>query len=152
MKNIIKKIFTFQVPTEKENFIIEKEEDSVDYDVRNEEFDEEDKIVSENYNINLEYIKKRFSYPENNDFVIRKLNLKGNIRAFIIFYDGIIDNNYCGNNDIWTFPAYATRDTVIYKGDRIAQFRIVKSQPRIKFVFVDKLKGKNRGGLGSTGR
>jgi len=65
---------------------------------------------------------------------------------------GIIDNNYCGNNDIWTFPAYATRDTVIYKGDRIAQFRIVKSQPRIKFVFVDKLKGKNRGGLGSTGR
>jgi len=90
MKNIIKKIFTFQVPTEKENFIIEKEEDSVDYDVRNEEFDEEDKIVSENYNINLEYIKKRFSYPENNDFVIRKLNLKGNIRAFIIFYDGMV--------------------------------------------------------------
>ena len=35
---------------------------------------------------------------------------------------GVIDNSYCGNNDIWKFPAIAIRDTVIYKNDRICQF------------------------------
>ena len=64
---------------------------------------------------------------------------------------GIIDNSYCGDNDIWQFPALATRWTTIGKGDRICQFRIVKKQPDIEFVSVEKLYGKNRGGFGSTG-
>ena len=33
---------------------------------------------------------------------------------------GVIDNSYCGTNDEWKLPVYATRDTVIEKGDRIA--------------------------------
>ena len=37
---------------------------------------------------------------------------------------GVIDNSYCGTNDEWKLPVYATRDTVIEKGDRICQFRI----------------------------
>lgn len=64
---------------------------------------------------------------------------------------GIIDNSYCGDNDIWRFPAYAVRDTVIHKGDRICQFRIVRNQPEIIFEEVKKLEGKERGGFGSTG-
>lgn len=28
---------------------------------------------------------------------------------------GVIDETYCGDNDQWHFPAYATRDTVIHK-------------------------------------
>lgn len=64
---------------------------------------------------------------------------------------GVIDNSYCGDDDIWQFPAYATRDTVIHKGDRVCQFRIVKNQPKVKLVEVLELKGKNRGGFGSTG-
>ena len=55
-------------------------------------------------------------------------------------------------DDIWSFPALAMRDTVIHKGERIAQFRIVKNQPEIEFLEVDKLENENRGGLGSTGR
>lgn len=43
------------------------------------------------------------------------------------------------------------RDTVIHKGDRIAQFRIMQRQPRLVFVKVDSLVGENRGGFGSTG-
>ena len=46
---------------------------------------------------------------------------------------GIIDESYCGNNDIWKIPVYATRDTMIYKNDRICQFRIEKHQPTIMF-------------------
>lgn len=64
---------------------------------------------------------------------------------------GIIDNSYSGDNDQWMFPAYALRDTVIYKGDRICQFRIVEKQPEIEFEEVEHLNDKDRGGFGSTG-
>ena len=64
---------------------------------------------------------------------------------------GIIDNSYCGANDIWQFPALAMRKTTIYEGDRICQFRIMKKQPDIQFVEDDLEDNKNRGGLGSTG-
>lgn len=64
---------------------------------------------------------------------------------------GIIDNSYCGTDDIWGFPALAMRDTEISFGDRIAQFRIVEKQAKPIFEVVDSLSGKNRGGFGSTG-
>lgn len=65
---------------------------------------------------------------------------------------GVIDNSYCGDADEWKFPAVAIRDTVIRKGDRIAQFRIVENQPRLIFKTVSNLKPNSRGGLGSTGK
>lgn len=64
---------------------------------------------------------------------------------------GIIDNSYSGNDDIWRFHAIAMRNTKIYKGDRICQFRIMEKQPELRFVEVDKLEGPSRGGFGSTG-
>lgn len=64
---------------------------------------------------------------------------------------GVIDNSYSGDADEWKFPAFAIRDTVIHKGDRIAQFRIVKNQPAIEFEIVEHLNEKSRGGIGSTG-
>lgn len=64
---------------------------------------------------------------------------------------GIIDNSYCGDNDQWLMPVYATRDTIINQNDRICQFRIVANQPSIEFTEVDGLDGQGRGGFGSTG-
>ena len=64
---------------------------------------------------------------------------------------GIIDNSFSGTNDIWRFPALAMRDTTIYEGDRICQFRIVKRQPKIEFIEVDELDSVDRGSFGSTG-
>lgn len=66
---------------------------------------------------------------------------------------GIIDNSYSGDNDIWMFPALCLwKDGCqIHKGDRIAQFRIVKKQPEILFETVQTLDGVDRGGFGSTG-
>ena len=64
---------------------------------------------------------------------------------------GIIDNSYCGDDDQWCFRAYAVEDTKISKGDRIAQFRIVKNQPKLIFKEVQTLGYKSRGGFGSTG-
>lgn len=64
---------------------------------------------------------------------------------------GIIDHSYCGDKDIWGFPAIALRPTTIYRGDRICQFRIVKKQPQVEFEEVESLGNNNRGGFGSTG-
>lgn len=64
---------------------------------------------------------------------------------------GVIDGSYCGDEDVWKFPAYAVRRTVIHKDDRICQFRIVEKQPKIEFNVVDKLDNVSRGGFGSTG-
>ena len=78
---------------------------------------------------------------------------------------GVIDNSYSGTNDIWKFPAlcldgkgYVDENglwdnfaTLIRKGDRICQFRIVKKQPEIEFEEVEVLDETDRGGFGSTG-
>ena len=64
---------------------------------------------------------------------------------------GVIDHDYCGDDDIWKFPAYALRDTFIPKGTRIAQFKVVKQGENVEFEKVDHLEGENRGGIGSTG-
>lgn len=65
--------------------------------------------------------------------------------------EGVIDNSYAGDDDIWRLPVYATRETTININDRICQFRIQKNQPRIVFNEVEHLSGSNRGGFGSTG-
>lgn len=65
---------------------------------------------------------------------------------------GIIDNSYSGTNDIWKFPALATRDTDIHVNDRICQFRIVKRMPPVNFTEVESLSEFDRGGFGSTGK
>lgn len=65
---------------------------------------------------------------------------------------GVIDPDYCGDNDQWHFLAYAVRDTVIEKDERICQFRIQRRQPEIEFFEVEHLGNPDRGGIGSTGR
>ena len=65
---------------------------------------------------------------------------------------GVVDCSYCGDNDQWHMPVYATRDVTIEKGARICQFRIVENQPKLNFVAVEHLNGPDRGGFGSTGK
>ena len=66
---------------------------------------------------------------------------------------GVIDESYGkeSSEDIWRFPALAWRDTEIHVNDRIAQFRILKHQPRIIFEETGEMAGEARGGFGSTG-
>lgn len=64
---------------------------------------------------------------------------------------GIIENDYCGDDDVWGFPALAMRDTVIPKGTRLCQFQIVRQSEPIEFEKVESLGNANRGGFGSTG-
>lgn len=64
---------------------------------------------------------------------------------------GLIDESYCGNNDEWHFPAFATRDIKIPKNTRICQFRIIEHQPPLILEEVPELSSTDRGGFGSTG-
>lgn len=64
---------------------------------------------------------------------------------------GVVDESYCGDNDIWYFPALAMRDTVIEKDERICQFRILRKMAPVALETVACLDGPDRGGLGSTG-
>lgn len=63
----------------------------------------------------------------------------------------VIDESYCGNDDIWRYPVLATRDISIPKGTRLCQFRINEKQPDLIFEEVDDLENESRGGFGSTG-
>lgn len=71
---------------------------------------------------------------------------------------GIIDNTYCGNNDIIKMPVYAVRDTVIPFDERIAQFRFIPRMTYtnrelwfgINFIETDDLGTIDRGGFGSS--
>ena len=65
---------------------------------------------------------------------------------------GIIDESYCGEGDVWKFPALAMRSTTIFKGDRICQFRIMPKMPEVVFTEVERMDDPDRGGLGSTGK
>ena len=65
---------------------------------------------------------------------------------------GVVDCSYCGDNDQWHMPVYATRDVTIEKGARICQFRIMENQPKLHFTRVAHLDAPDRGGFGSTGK
>ena len=90
--------------------------------------------------------------------------------GIIMTGSGIIDNSYCGDNDILKFEAYCleAKDVVkkkvsafpyeinvagtkIHKGDRICQFRVMKKMPELQFEEVESLGNPDRGGFGSTG-
>ena len=64
---------------------------------------------------------------------------------------GVVDESYCGDNDILRMPVKADRHTEIHVNDRVCQFRIMKHQPTIVFKEVEHLEGQDRGGFGTTG-
>ena len=65
---------------------------------------------------------------------------------------GVIDESYCGDDDIYYMPALAMRDTEIHINDRICQFRIMEHQPTLHFEVCERLEAPDRGGIGSTGK
>lgn len=68
---------------------------------------------------------------------------------------GVVDNSYCGPNDMWKIPVLklgaGLKGPLIKKGERICQFRIIKKQPKIVFEDSTLEDEKDRGGFGSTG-
>ena len=65
---------------------------------------------------------------------------------------GVVDESFCGDNDIIHMPILAMRDTEIHINDRIGQFRLMPHQPEVHFIEVDHLDNEDRGGVGTTGK
>lgn len=65
---------------------------------------------------------------------------------------GVVDESFCGDNDIIHMPILAMRDTKIHINDRIGQFRLMPHQPEVHFIEVDHLDNEDRGGFGTTGK
>ena len=65
---------------------------------------------------------------------------------------GVVDESFCGDNDIIHMPILAMRDTEIHINDRIGQFRLMPHQPEVHFIEVDHLDNEDRGGFGPTGK
>ena len=65
---------------------------------------------------------------------------------------GVVDEFFCGDNDIIHLPILAMRDTEIHINDRIGQFRLMPHQPEVHFIEVDHLDNEDRGGFGTTGK
>ena len=65
---------------------------------------------------------------------------------------GVVDESFCGDNDIIHMPILAMRDTEIHINDRIGQFRLMPHQPEVHFIEVEHLDNEDRGGFGTTGK
>lgn len=65
---------------------------------------------------------------------------------------GVVDESFCGDNDIIHMPILAMRDTEIHINDRIGQFRLMPHQPEVHFIEVDHLDNEDRGSFGTTGK
>ena len=64
----------------------------------------------------------------------------------------IVDNSYCGDNDIWKVYLYCLKGySILKKYERILQFRILRNMENTYIEEVEVLGNKNRGGFGSTG-
>ncbi len=52
---------------------------------------------------------------------------------------GVIDNSYRGPEDQWMLAVYGTKEIEIPKYTRIAQFRLLKNQPKITINEIDEV-------------
>ena len=89
--NYLKKPLFFEPQSDTKAFSLSEENSCIEYDIRNDEQPEENVLVSSDIEENEAYIRKRFSIPLNNDFILRKIRMKENKKAFVVFIDGMVD-------------------------------------------------------------
>ena len=93
----------------------------------------ENDMISADIDVNLKYVKERFNYPVNNDIVIRKIELKQEKRAFVVFIDGMVDTEFVNDNiiqSLQTMP-YVTFSKLKSGEDAIGEKFISHSQLNI---------------------
>lgn len=92
--NSVKDFLFFKPPLEERDFYLTTQESAAEYDVRTENTETTSvDTVSESLDENLAYVKKRFTYPLNNDIVIREIKMRDDRRAFIVFIDGMVNSD-----------------------------------------------------------
>lgn len=115
VRRLLKKFLFYEEPDKQEKFILKnneavsvkdsKSQHSIDNVLEQKKKEEEkgpdpDDAISDDYDTNLEYIKRVFSIPLNSDIVLREFDIMYGckpVRAFIIFFDGMTDTEIINN-------------------------------------------------------
>ena len=121
----IKSLFWFKEPAVDTGFKIKEQKKIVDYDVRNEKEPQKDFYVTKNLEENLAYIKKRFSYPMNNDVIIREITLKEGRKCFIIFIEGMVSTTFVDEaviKPLLMLPYFADDEIYCYEDEISRRF------------------------------
>ncbi len=91
--NAVKDYLLFVPSAREENFYLRSDKSNTEYDVRGEDGETtENDVVFESIEQNISYVKKRFTYPINNDVIIREIKMKRGRGAFIVFIDGMVSS------------------------------------------------------------
>lgn len=127
--NIFKNILVYEPPLEKKSFDLEEDNSNIIYDIREEDSSNNEEFVSSDIDENLNLIKERFSVPKNGDVVIRELILPGDVRAFLVFYDGMVDSALIDTSivkPLFELPLFSGSEK--YDGSAVFEGLIVHSQ------------------------
>lgn len=90
--NKVKDFFFYKPAAKEKDFFLKNQNSGAEYDVRKEKKEgTASDAVSQRYDENLSYVKKRFTYPINNDIVIREIKMREGRKAFIVFIDGMVN-------------------------------------------------------------
>ncbi len=107
----------FTPPTETKPFYLGNQKKDTEYDVREEVTETTEKdTISTDIEENLAYVKARFTYPLNNDVVIREIKMREGRRAFLVFIEGMVKTELVDSaviNTMLEIPYFV--DEEIYK-------------------------------------
>ena len=95
-KSLVKRVFIYETSKDEEERLLDDEHVNIQYDQRNVK-EEERLTVSARIDDNLNLIREKFSAPKNNDVVIKQFRIKGDIKCFLFFYDGMSDSDAIDN-------------------------------------------------------
>ncbi|MBR5808530.1 MAG: spore germination protein, partial [Clostridia bacterium] len=127
--NFFKNLLIFEPPLEKKSFDLETETSNIIYDVRCEAEKKPAPTVSSDIKENLDLIKTRFSFPKNADVIIRKLLLPGEVDAFLVFYDGMVNSQLIDASLVNPLLELSLiSDNKRYDSDEVFESLIVHSQ------------------------
>ncbi|MEG2669664.1 MAG: spore germination protein [Oscillospiraceae bacterium] len=107
--------------------------------------DNKNDSISQNLNVNLEYIKEKFSYPKNVGFVIRECNVQfadGFAKAFLAFFDGMTNQNNMNRDILQTLILNNSKISIMEnRNDAIYKSLISVAPLSIKTKMSDALAG-----------
>lgn len=151
---LLKKIFLYNTPSEEESFILKEEKSTVEYDVRTENLQPPPiATVSRSIEENLDYIKKRFSVPDNSDIVIRKLKVCSkdvSRRAFVVYIDGMASGSTVNQSVIQPLiqQSHLPKNSELNDADDILDYFLWHSQTKKTKKIQDIIDEINYGGCG----
>ena len=148
--NTVKRYLFYQYNEQREDFVLEKDRFKPIYDVRQEKPPQNNQKIFADIEKNKAVIEERFDLPKNSDVIIREITLKGDIKSFLVFYDGMCDGDIINTGIIKPMLQIPFFDKKNKKYDEktILQSLIAHNQVKKAQNFNEIIDGINFGGCG----